>query len=886
MKTIFFIPFFMLISAVYAQFGFITGNISDRFSSLSDATVLLEGTSFGAITNADGYFAFEVDTGSYTLIVSKSGYTTELQKVVVTDLKTVNLDIHLKATLMNEEVGSGSTTPLKQKQMESPVPIDVITSKDIQDYNQQNLGQLLHYMVPTFYSTRQTIADGSDHVDPISLRGLSSEHVLVLIDGKRRHSNAMIHVNGTFGRGSSGVDLNAIPVAAIERIEILRDGAAAIYGSDAIAGVINIILKKKTGVATLKTMAGNTYKNDGASQAFSGNYGFALGKTGFLNVTGSFVNISPINRAGNYTGDIFGDERDDNPDDKAAFYDNNESGLDDQKVMEIGQAHTRNANIFFNTAVEIKKGMEIYGNGGLNYRKGVAKGFYRFPKDSLKVVEEFYSYGFSPEMHTDISDKSLVLGVKGIINEKWNIDFSNNSGSNAFDFTVKNSNNASLGTASPISAYAGGFRYGQNIISLDVTRSFKKSFFPINLSFGSRFRIENYEIVAGETNSYFNGNDTSYAGDAKIAGMQLFPGFQPENEIIKLRSNATSYIDVDLAPTKQLLMNLASRFESYSDFGTNFSWKVASRYKFGKGLVIRAAYNTGFKAPSLHQIYYNKVSTITSNSDASELLQVATFNNESSVSKSFGFESLKPELSNSYSFGLTSRPSKNLSITMDYYNINIKDRIVLTSIISVDEDSANFSPILDPFNISEAQFFTNAVDSKTYGIDIFSVYTLNTDKIIYNLHLGYNYNYTEVSRLPFSSDLLEGKEDIIFDRGEVSRLKDATPRSKTVIKLTAQTNKFNIALINSRFGEIKYVDAETEEKDEVFGAKWVTDLSVSYKLNNNISFTVGANNLFDVYPDKNKNLDNTASGSFVYSRRVQQFGIMGGYYFGKVIMKL
>jgi len=887
MKTILFSLSLLFTSCLcYAQYGFITGNVGDKLSPLSDATVLLEGTSFGAITNADGYFAFEVDTGSYTLVVSKGGYTTDHQKIIVTDLTTVNLDILLKPTLMNEEVGSASTTPLKQKQMESAVPIDVITNKDIKDYNQQNLGQLLHYMVPTFYSTRQTIADGSDHVDPISLRGLSPEHVLVLIDGKRRHSNALIHVNGTFGRGSSGVDLNTIPVAAIERIEILRDGAAAIYGSDAIAGVINIILKKKTGVATLKTIVGNSYKNDGSSQGFSGNYGFGLGKTGFLNVTGSFVNVLPINRAGNYTGEIFGDERDNSLEDRTEFFENNDSGYDEEKTMEIGQAHTRNANIFFNTAVEIKKGMEIYANGGLNYRKGVAKGFYRFPKDSLKTVAEFYEYGFSPEMHTDIRDNSLVLGVKGIINEKWNIDFSNNMGNNAFDFTVKNSNNASLGTASPISAYAGGFRYGQNIIGLDVTRAFDKSFIPTNLSFGFKFRIENYEIVAGETNSYINGSDTTEAGNSKISGMQLFPGFQPENEITKLRSNASSYIDLDIQPSKKLLFNLAGRFESYSDFGTNLSWKVASRYKFGKGLVVRAAYNTGFKAPSLHQIYYNKVSTITSNTDANELLQVATFNNESSVSKSFGFESLKPELSSSYSFGLTSRPIENLTLTMDYYNISIDDRIVLTSIISVDDDSANFYPILNPFGISEAQFFTNAVNSNTYGVDIFSIYSLNTDKVVYNFHVGYNYNRTSITRTPIESDLLKEKEETIFDRGEISRLKDATPRSKAVIKLSAQTNKFKFVLINSRFGAVKYVDPDDEEKDETFSAKWVTDISVRYKLNNNISLTIGANNLFDVYPDKNKNLDNTSSGSFIYSRRVQQFGVMGGYYFGKVIMKL
>ena len=479
-----------------------------------------------------------------------------------------------------------------------------------------------------------------------------------------------------------------------------------------------------------------------------------------------------------------------------------------------------------------------------------------------------------------------MLGVRGTINDKWDIDFSNNSGSNAFDFTVKNSNNASLGTASPISAYAGGFRYGQDIIALDVKRSFDKVFIPTNLSFGFKFRIENYEIVAGETNSYTDGSDTTDAGDSKIAGMQLFPGFQPENEIRKLRSNASSYIDIDVQPTKKLLINLAGRFESYTDFGTNLSWKVASRYKFGKGLVVRAAYNTGFKAPSLHQIYYNKVSTITSSTDADELVQVATFNNESSVSKSFGFESLKPELSSSYSFGLTSRPIENLSITMDYYNISIDDRIVLTSIISVDDDSANFYPILNPFGISEAQFFTNAVNSNTYGIDVFSVYSLNTDKVVYNFHLGYNYNRTNITRTPITSELLEEQEEKIFDRGEISRLQDATPRSKTVIKLSAQTNKFKFVLINSRFGAVKYVDAENEEKDETFSPKWITDISVRYKLNNNISLTVGANNLFDVYPDKNTNLENTANGSFVYSRRVQQFGIMGGYYFGKIIMKL
>lgn len=881
--------FWMSLAGLQAQKGTIQGTVSDKFDPLSGATVVIVGTTIGATCDINGKYAIEVEPGTYKLSASFVGSAPQTKEVTVTAGQTSTLDFKLQAsTSMNEVVVVGSRSEPRTL-LETAVPVDVISGKEISNSSQENVGQILQYIAPSFNSTQQTISDGTDHIDPAALRGLGPDQVLVLVNGKRRHTSALLNVNGTVGRGTVGTDLNAIPASAIERIEVLRDGAAAQYGSDAISGVINIVLKQQVGVANISSQTGITTEGDGAMGKVGVNYGFKVGDKGFINVTGEFSDREATNRSGDYTGTVYGDARDSSLD---AFF--AQTGLGGRRVMAIGNSAGRNGQVFFNAALPIAGGGEFYANGGFSFRKGLANGFYRFPKDQNRVVLSIYPNGFSPEIHTDILDRSLTLGVRGEKNG-WKFDFSNSRGSNGFDFTVKNSNNASLGAASPLTAYAGGFRYGQNTTNLDISRKLKVGF-DLNVAFGAEYRLERYEIVAGEEASYVNGGQESQPGINGSAGIQVFPGFQPQNELNKTRTNTAGYIDLEADLTEAFLLGVAGRFESYSDFGDNFSWKAVGRYKINKDISVRAAFSTGFRAPSLHQFFFSNLSTQFITIGATQVpVQVGTFNNESNVARAFGINALKPEVSQNISAGLTIRPIPALSLTLDAYNITIKDRIVLSGRF----DAADY-PFLTTLGAGAAQFFTNAVDTRTQGIDFVANYLLDLGKSNLTLTAALNLTETKVEGGIKTPPLLAGKEDQLFNREEISRLEVAQPRSKLVLSALYEIGKFAFTLRSTRFGEVEYIHPNdgdpanwavndltgvAETRDQLFSAKFITDLDITFKATNNIRLSLGANNLFNIFPDKHVHSGNISLGRFVYSRRVSQFGVRGTFIYAKVGLK-
>lgn len=596
--------------------------------------------------------------------------------------------------------------------------VDIISSKQITNSSQIELSQILHYLSPSFYSIHQTIADGTDHIDPATLRGLGTDQVLVLINGKRRHTSSLLNVNGTIGRGAVGTDFNAIPISAIERIEILRDGATSQYGSDAIAGVINIILKNQTNAISLENFVKIDQEGDGLTRFAGANFGMKLGKEGFLNITGEYRKRSATNRAGNYKGRVYTDneEEDNELISQNNFF--NQTGYSDRQVMQIGNAETQNLAIHFNGEIKVSDSAQVYVHGGRNYREGKSAGFYRFPKDQDRVIVDLFPNGFSPEILTDTQDDAVTLGIKGTKHE-WDIDFSHTIGVNKLDYTVNNSNNASLGVASPTTFYAGGFLHSQNTSNLDLSKSFDWRS-GLNFSFGAELRVENYQIGAGEEASYINGGSTFInqfeEETPRIAGAQVFPGIQPENELNKFRTNSAFYVDVEANVSDEWLVQVAARNEAYNDFGGQIIWKLASRYKLNKQISIRGGIATGFRAPSLHQVFFQNISTQFIDG---QIVQVGTFNNESALTaQAFDVDRLRPELSNHISGGLSSKISDNLTLALDYYYIDITDRIVLSGRIS-----EGYEEILDPFNVGAAQFFTNAIDSNTSGLDFAAVFT-------------------------------------------------------------------------------------------------------------------------------------------------------------------
>lgn len=883
-------------SACLSQLGTISGSVSDEFGPLPGAKVKIEGTDLSVSCDINGEYTIEVKPGKYSVNASYLLYKTEKKPADVSfnHLNSVIDFILESGSVVDTDISIGSRVKPKS-QMDNVAAVDVISPTDISTSAQITLSQVLHYLVPSFNSTSQTISDGTDHIAPATLRGLAPDQILVLVNGKRRHTSSLINVNGTIGRGSVGTDFDAIPVSAIDRIEILRDGAAAQYGSDAISGVINIILKDQTNVFSLNTMINPTLYGDGTEFLLSTNYGLDLGKSGFVNVTAEYKQREAINRAGNYTGNIYStnDSLDAELIEKNDFF-GQLSEYNDRQIMQIGSSKKFDGTIFYNAVIPVKHKAELYSNGGINYRKGESRGFYRLPIESQTVVLDLFPNGFSPEIHTDIIDKSLTIGMRGSRNG-WHVDFSNSTGNNQFDYTVKNSNNASLGVASPINNFAGGFKYGHNITNLDFSKRQDSVGFlhALNMGYGVEFRIENYEVIKGETSSWIDGGDTNDLGEPYQAGVQVFPGFQPQNELDKRRTNVAAYSDLEFHFTKMFLIEAAARYENYTSFGGNLSWKLATRYKFGNNLSVRSSYSTGFRAPSLHQIYFNNIGTQFIDGVS---YQVGTFNNESPIAKAFGIENLKPETSTNFSFGFTSKLFKNFTFSMDGYYIAIKNRIVLSG--RFDE---GYEDVLESVGASSAQFFTNAVNTETIGLDFVPTYSLRVKKGILRLSGAVNFTSTKTVGKIQTSSLLLGSEDILFNREEISRLEMAQPNSKMILTANYTINKWNFALKTTRFGSVTFIHpndeneadwvlneytGQKETRDQTFNPKWITDVFMSYKFNNYFTLALGGNNFFNVYPDKHTHSENVNNGNFIYSRRIQQFGVRGASYFARLSFSL
>ncbi|MCG8476961.1 MAG: TonB-dependent receptor [Cytophagales bacterium] len=907
----------------------VKGKLQDAQSGegIVGVNVYLEGTQNGTISDAEGNFSFITDAqGEFLLVASSVGYKSLRRQVQLTggvlDLGALRVEVDMMSLDAVVLVGSRNEN---RTVLDTPVPIDVISLDEaLPSMPQVDINELLNYAAPSFTSNRQTISDGTDHIDPASLRGLGPDQLLVLVNGKRRHTTSLVNVNGTVGRGNVGTDLNSIPASSIKRIEILRDGAAAQYGSDAIAGVINIVLKDQVDQFNASLSSGIYKEGDGERITFSTNYGFKLGKSGFFNLSGEFSDRDYTNRMEEYTGTIFSEEYLSDPTLNVEGAATQEQlmqmrGLDRSDFnMRVGNSAVLNTALMFNASHPIAGNAELYAFGGLNYRNGEAAGFYRRPAQMDRVVFEIYPNGFLPEIHSYILDKSIGIGLKGKING-WNVDFSNTYGNNSFRYQIENTNNASMGASSPTSFDAGGFSFMQNTTNLDVNRYFDNFLDGFNLAFGAEFRVENYEIEAGEEASWKNyglrtvfETETLPTGEViiknekvvdvlgKAAGAQVFPGFRPEAALDKFRTNTALYLDMEADLTKQLMVGGAVRFENYSDFGNTLTGKLSTRLKVTKSIAVRAAASTGFRAPSLHQKYFNTVGTQFVGGIPYE---VGTFTNDSRAAKLLGIPELKEETSFNLSLGMTAAITDFWNLTIDGYRIEIDDRVVLTGRFSGGSDTPQnqeIARLLQKAGAGRAQFFSNAINTETMGLDIINTFNFRIGQGYLKSVLAANFNETEVGDDINTSELLKGKENIYFDREQRAVYETGTPASKISWTNNFSWNRFSTMLRVVRFGSIEYhypsadfesskahnkFTEQTETRDQTFGAKFVTDLSLSYELTDNLTVTAGANNLFDVYPDKHTHQSNTSDGRFIYSRRMTQFGFNGAFYFARLNVK-
>ena len=867
---------------------------------------------------------------------------------------------------------------------DSPVPVDVFNLKEIQQsLPQTNINQILNTIAPSFTSTIQTNADGSDHSDPAQLRGLGPDQTLILINGKRRHTSALVNVNGAPGRGTVGTDLNAIPAFALSRIEVLRDGASAQYGSDAIAGVMNLQLKRDTGKLTGQLNYGGYLTNaakdhtgnyDGQQYQLDLNYGNKIGtKGGFYNVTWSSQFRDPTRRAGTESGAIYNaynaiEKRASESGVNLSSYFNNinnlkgtageqdfvnlihqysqgvgyfDSGLQsniqnastitalqgllganvtDNELayrgqtrkdfnMQVGQSKLNNHQLFANVEVPLNDDWKAYTFGGYSIRDGQSGGFYRRPNQA-RTFTGISIDGYLPEIHTRIQDVSLSAGVKGKWNG-WNVDLSNTFGQNSFDYTIENTGNTSLRFNSPSTFKAGGLQFLQNTINLDFSKSFDV-FQGINVAFGAEQRHENFRINPGEEASYtaydINGNvqtpttpnalkPTDFFGAALAGSSQVFSGFRAENQTNRNRNSYAGYADVEFNFTNWLLVDAAVRFEDYSDFGSTFNYKLASRIKLSNDLNFRFAGSTGFRAPSIHQIYYNTTSTLFTTlpgGTAPSLVEVGTFSNDSTVARGLGINKLKQETSKSVSTGFTYKiPALNLNITADAYFIRIDDRIVLTDQFSRPTDAQiianpNLQGVrdeLDRNNVNAAQFFANSIDTETKGLDLVISHSYKRESFRFNNDFAINFNKTKKVGDIHASDLLKsaGLDTTYF--GERSRvyLEDSVPKVKASLSHSLTWNDFTFYLRNTYYGKVYGADGINGNvyEHQLISDKIISDLSIGYNISKNFNLTIGTNNLLDIYPTKNV-ASSTNNDQFIYSRSTSQFGQNGRYVFSKL----
>ncbi|MEI9910861.1 MAG: TonB-dependent receptor [Bacteroidota bacterium] len=863
---------------------------------VSGVSVNVKGTRKGVSTSADGTSKIQANAND-VLEITSIGYVSQSIKLGSQSEITIALE---PATVdIGDVVVVGSRGGGRAK-TETPVPVDVIKINQVgMPTAKMDLTSVLNMAAPSFNYNKQSGSDGADHIDIGTLRGLGPDHTLVLINGKRRHSTAFVGLFGTRGRANSGVDMNGFPQASVDRIEILRDGASAQYGSDAIAGVINIILKKDinhwsinagwsgyydTKFNAEKFNAGNQYysdsKLDGNTFSFSANNGLAIGKNGgFINFSLAFLTQGKTYRQADTT---------------SPFTNKNSLVYLNTGRRAFGDGSLTTAGAMYNMEIPVSPAgkTSFYSFGGYNYKASDAFAYTRnlsarpdrYPVDQsytpiivpsiMRTATDGEVY-YNPHIQTHITDVSLANGIRGSAGNGWDWDLSNNTGYNNFHYYGDKTFNASIiGQSTPNHFDDGGFNFLQNTTNLDFSKSFKDIGEGLNLGIGAEFRYENYKIYSGEERSYKNYDPA--VGDKQASGSQGFPGFSNTDAVKSNRTNVGVYADAELNVTKKWLVDAAVRFENYSDFGSVFTGKLATRYKVASNFNIRGSVSTGFRAPSLAQIHFSN--TLTSFSGG-QLVQSLVAPNTSTVARAAGIPDLKEEKSVNASLGFSWKPVAGFTFTVDGYIVKVKDRVVLSGLFSKED------PTLDPSftsqfpsDVSTAQFFANAVNTTNVGLDIVADYTKRFGRNTLKVLLAGNLQNVTIDDINVPVKLNDTKlhQKTFYSDREEAFLKASAPKNKFSLGLDYTMVKLGFGAHFTSYGKIVLLgfgDGSSPSGDnpnysginpqvpsdanpsvyvpEIFNynGKVTTDIYVSYKFSKKVSLFVGADNVFNVHPD-------------------------------------
>ena len=913
-----------------AQTGSVTGRIvTEDGRAMGGAQVSILGTSLGAITTVRGRFLIlNVPVGVQTVQVRSIGYGTTQSDVTVTAGGSASITFQLgeEAIVLDELTVTTGSRAAHTTADELAVAVDIFPAVLIQQTAQVEMASALNELSPSIYFPRNQIADITSGVRPFQLRGLAPDHALVLINGKRRHATAVVNVfgGGAFP-GGSGVDMNAFPTMAIGRIEVLRDGAAAQYGSDAIAGVINMGLRNTVSAPEFSITAGKYFPrdwpNDGERLDIGANWGVQVGR-GVLNLTGTFSQREPTQRAG-------ADARDQLVDGDAdvvcgrppAPADCSDVGKVITKNNQVGQPNhlwgdgeATNVMIFWNFELPVAEdddGAQFYTFGGYSDRKDIHSGFYRRSKDN-RNWPAIYPLGFLPTFDSDTRDISVVAGFNGIAND-WSWDVSAQFGQNRNDNDIKNTHNASLGPCLVTACapgrdgmlgtsddpgipnktrfYAGSLENNQILVNADLSKRFEVGLpSPLTLAFGASFRNDNYKVIEGEVGSYINGFHPNQSGGIASSGSQVFAGYRPEQAADENRQNFGVYGELEANLSEQFLVSGAARFENYSDFGSTLTGKIAVRVEASEKFILRAAVATGFRAPSLSQIYYGHVSTNfrTDPNDPTNQIgfEVGEFPVSSPEARAVGSEDLVEETSRSFSAGIALTPTNNWNITIDGYLVDVDDAIVMSNNLRTDF----VKNLLSNFSAEAIRFFANAIDMRAKGIDITTNYRYYFGQNrLFETMLSMNFNDNAVRNVAPGNDILDALEFNIYDESDITNFEEGSPTSRGLFKTSYRDGAFKASLGANYYGEQFQRISTGDECNGPGGRelcfrtlerKVVMDLQGDYDISDGFKLSVGVENLLDTFPTR----FNTFGGIFTY-RTASGMGFNGRYLWTRLSVK-
>ncbi|MBQ4801900.1 TonB-dependent receptor [Aquimarina sp. MMG015] len=882
MKKLTLILLGLFISMTHAQ-NTITGTVTDsQGSPLPGVNILEKGTNNGSITDFEGAYSIEADPNG-TLVFSFVGF--ESKQVTINAQSIINVTLSSGSEL--DEVILVGTRSLPRSNTTSSLPVDVLPAKELASTGQITFDKALQYKIPSFNTVQTPVNDATSLLDPYEIRNMGPSRTLILINGKRKNLSALLYTQTSPGRGETGSDISAIPTDAIKRVEILRDGASAQYGSDAIAGVMNIILKDsyKDGSATLRT--GITSEGDGETIGISVNNGSTIGEDkGFFNYTVDFSKVSLANRPG--TVDAQGEATDFGADiaDVQAFLD-----LFPDAGNINGSPETAAAKFLVNGGYDISENTHIYMNAAYVYKKVNSFANYRTPywrtEADFPYLADFFPngpngeyIGYVPTFEGDLNDYNATIGFKTKKNG-WNYDLSYTTGGNSQDYTVNNSHNRNSVLSpstwidandngvvdpgeltegselyrenSPISFDPGGTKFTHSVGNIDIAKLITDE---ISIGFGAEFRTETFEIIEGDLASYDGGGADSFAGN------------RPENSGKFNRYNFGGYFDISADITEDFLVNGTIRLEDYSDFGEAFVWKISSRYKFLEDkLTVRASLSTGFRAPTLHQIYTQRAQF---SFIPGQGIQVGgLINNVSPQAQFLSIPQLDAEKSTNFTIGVGAKISKDFNFTLDYYNIKVEDRIVLsTEIGATAAGDTPLDDVLTANNLSDVSFFVNAIDTRTSGIDLVANYrniVLGPGKLGFSLSGNYTIQNERDGAVNNPQLVADAGQSVVNDTQEALFF-TSRPEFKAILGANYDIGKFGFSLNNTLFGPTKFRNQGLQDLEGLVGGdaadsdggsdlgvefmtKVVTDLGINYNATDKITLALNINNVLDILPE-------------------------------------